>query len=171
MTDADRGKILDLCLRMSEEALRVLGYAKRTLSYVPENENDNVEEDLTFIGMTGMIDPPRKEVIKAVETCHSAGIRVIMITGDHKVTALEIARQLHIFREGNTVVTGPELNHMDDEQLKEAVKTAAVFARVSPSDKLRIIKALQASGEVAAMTGDGVNDSPALKAADIGIAS
>ena len=170
MTDADRGQILDLCLRMSEEALRVLGFAKRTLSYVPENENDNVEEDLTFIGMTGMIDPPRKEVIKAVETCHSAGIRVIMITGDHKVTALEIARQLHIFREGNTVVTGPELNHMDDEQLKEAVKTAAVFARVSPSDKLRIIKALQANGEVAAMTGDGVNDSPALKAADIGIA-
>lgn len=170
MTDADRGQILDLCLRMSEEALRVLGYAKRTLRYVPDNENDNVEEDLTFVGMTGMIDPPRKEVIKAVETCHSAGIRVIMITGDHKVTALEIARQLHIFREGNTVVTGPELNHMDDEQLKEAVKTAAVFARVSPSDKLRIIKALQAGGEVAAMTGDGVNDSPALKAADIGIA-
>ena len=170
MTDADRSQILDLCLRMSEEALRVLGFAKRTLSYVPKNENDNVEEELTFIGMTGMIDPPRKEVIKAVEACHSARIRVVMITGDHKVTALEIARQLHIFREGNTVITGSELNHMDDEQLKDAVKTAAVFARVSPSDKLRIIKALQASGEIAAMTGDGVNDSPALKAADIGIA-
>lgn len=170
MTEADRKRILDLCLNMSEEALRVLGFAKRTLDHVPGDENENVEENLTFIGMTGMIDPPRKEVIKAVETCHAAGIRVIMITGDHKVTALEIARQLHIFREGNTVVTGPELNHMDDEQLKEAVKTAAVFARVSPSDKLRIIKALQACGEVAAMTGDGVNDSPALKAADIGIA-
>ena len=170
MTQTDRKQILDLCLNMSEEALRVLGFAKRTLDHVPGDENENVEENLTFIGMTGMIDPPRKEVIKAVETCHAAGIRVIMITGDHKVTALEIARQLHIFREGNTVVTGPELNHMDDEQLKEAVKTAAVFARVSPSDKLRIIKALQACGEVAAMTGDGVNDSPALKAADIGIA-
>lgn len=170
MAQTDRKQILDLCLNMSEEALRVLGFAKRTLDHVPGDENENVEENLTFIGMTGMIDPPRKEVIKAVETCHAAGIRVIMITGDHKVTALEIARQLHIFREGNTVVTGPELNHMDDEQLKEAVKTAAVFARVSPSDKLRIIKALQACGEVAAMTGDGVNDSPALKAADIGIA-
>lgn len=170
MTEADRKQILDLCLNMSEEALRVLGFAKRSLDHIPEDENENVEENLTFIGMTGMIDPPRKEVIKAVETCHAAGIRVIMITGDHKVTALEIARQLRIFREGNTAITGPELDHMTDEQLKEAVKTAAVFARVSPSDKLRIIKALQSSGEVAAMTGDGVNDSPALKAADIGIA-
>ncbi|MGN1192401.1 MAG: cation-translocating P-type ATPase [Dorea sp.] len=170
MTDEDRRKILNLCLKMSGEALRVLGFAKRTLDDIPENENENVEENLTFVGMTGMIDPPRKEVIQAVETCHMAGIRVIMITGDHKVTALEIARQLHIFQEGNTVVTGPELDEMSDEQLKEAVKTAAVFARVSPSDKLRIIKALQSNEEVTAMTGDGVNDSPALKAADIGIA-
>lgn len=170
MTQTDRKQILDLCLNMSEEALRVLGFAKRTLDHVPGDENENVEENLTFIGMTGMIDPPRKEVIKAVETCHAAGIRVIMITGDHKVTALEIARQLHILQEGNTAITGSELEHMTDEQLKEAVKTAAVFARVSPSDKLRIIKALQSCGEVAAMTGDGVNDSPALKAADIGIA-
>lgn len=170
MTDMDRRQILHLCMKMSEEALRVLGFAERTLSCVPADENEDVEMDMTFVGMVGMIDPPRKEVIQAVETCHGAGIRVIMITGDHKVTALEIARQLHIFRDGNTVITGPELNNMTDEQLKEAVKTAAVFARVSPSDKLRIIKALQANGEVAAMTGDGVNDSPALKAADIGIA-
>ncbi|MDO4308961.1 MAG: cation-translocating P-type ATPase [Eubacteriales bacterium] len=170
MTETDRKQILDLCMKMSEEALRVLGFAKRTLSCIPTDENENVEEDMTFVGMTGMIDPPRKEVIQAVETCHGAGIRVIMITGDHKVTALEIARQLHIFQEGNTVVTGPELDEMTDEQLREAVKTAAVFARVSPSDKLRIIKALQSNEEVAAMTGDGVNDSPALKAADIGIA-
>ncbi|MGN0491704.1 cation-translocating P-type ATPase [Ruminococcus sp.] len=170
MTDTDRRHILNLCINMSEQALRVLGFAKRRLEHIPENENENVEENMTFIGMTGMIDPPRKEVIQAVETCHTAGIQVIMITGDHKVTALEIARALHIYRDGNTVITGPELNHMDDEQLKEAVKTTTVFARVSPSDKLRIIKALQANGEVAAMTGDGVNDSPALKAADIGIA-
>lgn len=102
--------------------------------------------------MVGMIDPPRKEVIKPWKSCHTAGIRVIMITGDHKVTALEIARQLHIFREGNTVLTGPELHHMTDGQLQDAVKTAAVFARVSPSDKLRIIQALQCSGEIAAMT-------------------
>lgn len=170
MTDMDRRQILHLCMKMSEEALRVLGFAERTLSCVPADENEDVEMDMTFVGMVGMIDPPRKEVIQAVETCHGAGIRVIMITGDHKVTALEIARQLHIFRDGNTVITGPELDNMTDEQLKEAVKTAAVFARVSPSDKLRIIKALQENGEVAAMTGDGVNDSPALKAADIGIA-
>lgn len=170
MTDTDRKQILDLCLKMSGEALRVLGFAKRTLSHIPTNENENIEEDLTFVGMTGMIDPPRKEVVQAIETCHTAGIRVIMITGDHKVTALEIAKQLHIFQDGNTVITGPELNAMTDDQLKEAVKTASVFARVSPSDKLRIIKALQSGSEVAAMTGDGVNDSPALKAADIGIA-
>ena len=170
MTETDRRQILNLCMRMSEDALRVLGYAKRTLDHIPTDENENVEEDLTFIGMTGMIDPPRKEVIQAVEACHTAGIRVIMITGDHRVTALEIAKQLHIFQEGNTVITGPELDKMTDAQLQEAVKSAAVFARVSPSDKLRIIKALQSCGEVAAMTGDGVNDSPALKAADIGVA-
>lgn len=170
MTDTDRRHILNLCINMSEQALRVLGFAKRKLEHIPENENENVEKNMIFIGMTGMIDPPRKEVIQAVETCHTAGIQVIMITGDHKVTALEIARALHIYRDGNTIITGSELNHMYDEQLKEAVKTTTVFARVSPSDKLRIIKALQANGEVAAMTGDGVNDSPALKAADIGIA-
>lgn len=170
ITETDRKQILSLCLKMSGKALRVLGFAKRIMDHVPVDESENVEENLTFVGMTGMIDPPRKEVIQAVETCHAAGIRVIMITGDHKVTALEIAKQLHIFREGNSVITGPELNEMTEEQLKEAVKTAAVFARVSPSDKLRIIEALQSNHEVAAMTGDGVNDSPALKAADIGIA-
>lgn len=170
MTEDDRKQILSLCRQMSQEALRVLGYAKRELDHIPEDENENVEEELVFIGMTGMIDPPRKEVIAAVETCHTAGIRVIMITGDHKLTALEIARQLHIYKDGNTAITGAELSNMTDEQLIKAVKSATVFARVSPTDKLRIIKALQASGEVAAMTGDGVNDSPALKAADIGIA-
>ena len=117
-----------------------------------------------------MIDPPRKEVIKAVETCHEAGIRVIMITGDHKITAMAIAKELHIFREGNTVISGQELAEMTDEQLDEAVKNCVVFARVSPSDKLRIIQSLRRTGEVAAMTGDGVNDSPALKEADIGVA-
>lgn len=170
MTENDHQQILNLCLEMSKNALRVLGFAQRALDHVPTDENENVEKDLTFIGMTGMIDPPRKEVIQAVETCHTAGIRVIMITGDHKVTALEIAKQLHIFKDGNTVITGSEMDEMTDAQLQEAAKTAAVFARVSPSDKLRIIKALQSDGEVTAMTGDGVNDSPALKAADIGIA-
>ena len=170
MTDADREKILALCNRMSESALRVLGFAVREWPAVPEDEAADVEYDMTFIGVTGMIDPPRKEVIKAVETCHEAGVRVIMITGDHKVTAMAIAKQLHIFREGNTVISGQELDEMSDEQLDEAVKTCVVFARVSPSDKLRIIQSLQRTGEVAAMTGDGVNDSPALKEADIGVA-
>ena len=170
MTEVDRRKILELCNNMSKDALRVLGFARRQLTKVPEDETENVEFGMTFVGAVGMIDPPRKEVIGAVETCHDAGIRVIMITGDHKVTALAIAKQLHIFRKGNTVITGPELDEMTDEQLDEAVKTCVVFARVSPSDKLRIIKSLKRTGEVAAMTGDGVNDSPALKEADIGVA-
>lgn len=170
MTDADRERILELCNRMSGEALRLLGFAVRTWDAVPEEETANLEEGMTFVGVVGMIDPPRKEVIKAVETCHEAGIHVVMITGDHKVTAVAIAKQLHIFREGNTVISGKELSEMTDEQLDEAVKNCVVFARVSPSDKLRIIRSLRRTGEVAAMTGDGVNDSPALKEADIGVA-
>lgn len=170
MTEADREQILKVCNGMSAEALRVLGFAVRSVSEVPEDESCDLESDLTFVGVVGMIDPPRKEVIRAVETCHTAGIRVVMITGDHKVTAMAIAKQLHIFREGNTVISGQELDEMTDEQLDEAVKTCVVFARVSPSDKLRIIQSLKRTGEVAAMTGDGVNDSPALKEADIGVA-
>lgn len=170
MTDADREQILKVCNAMSAEALRVLGFAVRSVSEVPEDEGCDLEQDMTFVGVVGMIDPPRKEVIQAVETCHTAGIRVVMITGDHKVTAMAIAKQLHIFREGNTVISGQELDEMTDEQLDEAVKTCVVFARVSPSDKLRIIQSLKRTGEVAAMTGDGVNDSPALKEADIGVA-
>ena len=170
MTDADRDRILQLCYKMSGEALRVLGFAVCVQGEVPEEEDADLEKDMTFVGAVGMIDPPRKEVIKAVETCHTAGIRVVMITGDHKVTAMAIAKQLHIFREGNTVISGPELDEMTDEQLDKAVKNCVVFARVSPSDKLRIIQSLKRTGEVAAMTGDGVNDSPALKEADIGVA-
>ena len=169
MTEEGRRRVLDLCERMSGDALRVLGFATRSLSAVPE-EDEDVEHDMTFVGVTGMIDPPREEVIGAVDACHDAGIRVIMITGDHKITALAIAKQLHIFREGNTVISGAELDDMSDEELDEAVKHAAVFARVSPADKLRIIQSLKRTGEVAAMTGDGVNDSPALKEADIGVA-
>ena len=170
MTDADRDRILQLCYKMSGEALRVLGFAVCEQSEVPEDESADLEKDMTFVGAVGMIDPPRKEVIQAVETCHTAGIRVVMITGDHKVTAMAIAKQLHIFREGNTIISGPELDDMTDEQLDKAVKNCVVFARVSPSDKLRIIQSLKRTGEVAAMTGDGVNDSPALKEADIGVA-
>lgn len=117
-----------------------------------------------------MIEPSRKKVISAVETCHKPGIRTIMITGDHKITALAIAKQLSIYHEGNTVISGEELHKMTDDELDKMVHTTTVFARVSPNDKLRIINSLKRTGEITAMTGDGVNDSPALKAADIGVA-
>lgn len=170
ITGADKENITKLCLSMSEDALRVLGFATRTLMELPTDDDENVEFDMTFVGVTGMIDPPRKEVADSVRTCRQAGIRTIMITGDHKVTALAIAKELDIYREGNTVISGEELDTMTDDELDAAVKTTTVFARVSPADKLRIIQSLKRTGEVAAMTGDGVNDSPALKAADIGVA-
>ena len=170
MTEADRTNIAKLCLSMSENALRVLGFAMRTLSNVPQEDDEDLEFDMTFVGAVGMIDPPRSEVAESVRTCLTAGIRTIMITGDHKVTALAIAKELAIYREGNTVISGDELDSMTDGELDETVKTTTVFARVSPADKLRIIQSLKRIGEVAAMTGDGVNDSPALKAADIGVA-
>lgn len=170
MSEKDRKDISSLCLKMSSEALRVLGFAKRLLSEIPEEDDADLEHDLIFLGAVGMIDPPRKEVIQAVETCRNAGIRTIMITGDHKVTAVAIAKQLSIFGEGNTVVAGDELHQMTDKELDQSIKTTTVFARVTPSDKLRIIESLQRVGEVVAMTGDGVNDAPALKAADIGVA-
>lgn len=170
ITEADKENITKLCLSMSEGALRVLGFAMRTLMELPTDDDENVEFDMTFVGVTGMIDPPRKEVAYSVRTCRQAGIRTIMITGDHKLTALAIAKELDIYREGNTVISGEELDTMTDDELDDAVKTTTVFARVSPADKLRIIQSLKRTGEVAAMTGDGVNDSPALKAADIGVA-
>lgn len=169
MTEAEKSEVLRLSESMSAKALRVLGYAYRTVDAEPE-DGDNVETDLIFAGITGMIDPPRKEVIGAIRSCHGAGIRVVMITGDHKTTAVAIAKELSIFREGDTVISGAELEAMTDEELDKVVGTTSVYARVTPADKLRIVKSLQRTGEVAAMTGDGVNDSPALKAADIGVA-
>ena len=170
ITEEDKNNIKKFCLSMSKDALRVLGFAMKKLDRVPDKDGEDIEYDLTFIGVTGMIDPPRKEVAESVRICTDAGIRTIMITGDHKVTALAIAEELGIWKEGNRVVTGDELDTMSEADLDEAVKTATVFSRVSPSDKLKIIKALKRNGEITAMTGDGVNDSPALKEADIGIA-
>jgi Ca2+-transporting ATPase len=170
ITDWNKMEIRDLCLKMSAEALRVLGFAMRPIDKVPEEEDANLEHELIFLGAVGMIDPPRKEVIQAVETCRQAGIRTIMITGDHKVTAMAIAAQLSIFRKGNTVLSGDELRQLKDDELDAATKTATVFARVSPRDKLRIVESLKRTGEIVAMTGDGVNDAPALKAAHIGVA-
>lgn len=170
ITQEDRERIASVCLTMSESALRVLGFAERIIDEIPQEDDTDIEYGLTFIGVTGMIDPPRKEVAEAVETCRRAGIRTVMITGDHRATALAIAEELGIYREGNRVISGEELNGMSDEELDGAVKNVTVFSRVSPADKLRIIQSLRRTGEVAAMTGDGVNDSPALKAADIGVA-
>lgn len=170
ITDKDKQNILDLCREMSGNALRVLGFAMKSLIGIPEFEQEDLEFGLTFIGVVGMIDPPRKEVAKSVAICRNAGIKTIMITGDHPVTALAIAKELTIYQPGNRIIAGDELEEMDDEALDNAVGETTVFARVSPADKLRIIQSLKRNGEVTAMTGDGVNDSPALKAADIGVA-
>ena len=134
------------------------------------SEGTDLENDLTFIGISGMIDPPREEVAESVKTCRQAGLRTIMITGDHKITALAIAKKLNIYQNSDLAISGSELDQMSDDELDQAVKKATVFARVSLADKLRIIQSLKRNGEVTAMTGDSVNDSPALKAADIGVA-
>ena len=156
ITQTDIGQIQDMCDSMSRKALRVLGFAVKTLKQLPENEEENIEFDMTFLGVAGMIDPPRKEVAESVRTYRNAGIRTIMITGDHKVTALAIAKELSIWQEGDTVISGEDLSAMSGEELDQAVKHATVFARVSPADKLRIIQSLRRNCEVAAMTGDGV---------------
>ncbi|MBO4954337.1 MAG: calcium-translocating P-type ATPase, PMCA-type [Clostridia bacterium] len=156
---------------MSQNALRVLAIAIReidTLSETPTAEE--LEHDLVFVGLVGMIDPPRPEAKAAVETCRKAGIKPVMITGDHVVTASAIARELGIMEEGDRAITGAELDAMTDRELDEAVESIAVYARVSPENKIRIVKAWQRRGRVVSMTGDGVNDAPALKAADIGCA-
>jgi Ca2+-transporting ATPase len=153
---------------LAARALRVLGFA-----YAPEPEPDGagyVERDLIFAGLCGMIDPPREEAKRAVDECHAAGIRPVMITGDHPDTALAIARELGITGDGGEVVSGQRLDQMSDADLRDAAERTSVYARVSAAHKLRIVKAWQGRGQVVAMTGDGVNDAPAVKAADIGIA-
>ena len=157
--------------KMAKDALRVLAFAYKELDHMPsKTEMKTIESDLTFIGMVGMIDPPRIEAKKAVEKCKKAGIKTVMITGDHKVTAVAIAKKLGILKDENEALTGTELEKMTDEELTKNVRKYSVYARVSPEHKVRIVKAWQANGEVVAMTGDGVNDSPALKTADIGCA-
>ena len=169
LTKADKDNILALSHKMSDQALRVLGFASKNMLNLPQ-EDENIEEHLVFLGAVGMIDPARDEVKASIKMAREAGIKTIMITGDHKNTAVAIAKNLGIYTNGNTVISGTELNEMTDNELDQAVKSATVFARVSPNDKLRIIQSLKRNDEVVAMTGDGVNDSPALKAADIGVA-
>ena len=164
-------KIREKNEEMAREALRVLGCAYKEIDHIPSKEEmATIENDLIFIGMVGMIDPPREEAKKAVEECKSAGIKVVMITGDHKITATAIAKKLGILENEDEAITGSELEQMTDEDLEKNVRKYSVYARVSPEHKVRIVKAWQKNGEVVAMTGDGVNDSPALKKADIGCA-
>ena len=171
MTDGDREKIAEVNSSMAGDALRVLAVATKEIQSVPASvEPATVENELVFVGMLGMIDPPREEVKAAVEKCRAAGIKPVMITGDHKITALAIATQLGIMNEGDRAVTGAELEKMSDAELKDSVESISVYARVSPEHKVRIVQAFQEHGNIVAMTGDGVNDAPALKLADIGIA-
>ena len=157
--------------KMAKEALRVLGCAYKVIDHFPSKEEmKNIENNLTFIGMVGMIDPPREEAKVAVEKCKTAGIKVVMITGDHKITATAIARELGILENDDEAITGQDLENMTDEELEKNVRHYSVYARVSPEHKVRIVKAWQKNGEIVAMTGDGVNDSPALKTSDIGCA-
>ncbi len=157
--------------KMSEDALRVLAVAYKEIDTVPENPtSEDLENGLTFMGLVGMIDPPRPEAKAAVEVCRKAGIKPVMITGDHVVTASAIAKELGILLDGDRAITGAQLDAMTDSELDEAVESISVYARVSPENKIRIVKAWQRKGQVVSMTGDGVNDAPALKAADIGCA-
>ena len=156
---------------MASRALRVLGVAYKDMDAIPEElTSGTLETGLTFVGLIGMIDPPRMEVKQAVAECYAAGIRPVMITGDHKLTAVAIAKELDIFRPGDLALTGADLDAMSQETLEQRVEKYAVYARVSPEHKMRIVQAWQARGQVVAMTGDGVNDAPALKVADIGCA-
>ncbi len=156
---------------MAKDALRVLSMAYKEIAHEPTDEEmKNIEQDLIYVGMVGMIDPPRLEVKDAVDKCEKAGIKTVMITGDHKITAIAIAKSLGILQSEEEALTGAELEKMSDEDLTKNIRKYSVYARVSPEHKVRIVKAWQANGEIVAMTGDGVNDAPALKTADIGCA-
>jgi Ca2+-transporting ATPase len=170
ISEEDKVLIKAFIEKMSAKALRVLGLASKVITNEPQ-PNEDLEFDMTFLGLVGMIDPPREEVFDAIETCHNAGVKVAMITGDHQITALAIAQNLGIIgKEDNTVILGTQIDQMDEEQLQVAVKNCCVYARVSPDNKLRIVKAFKNNGEITGMTGDGTNDAPALKEANIGIA-
>ncbi len=170
MTDSHRDAIKKANHEMAAKALRVLGMAFKDIDTIPENlVSEELENNLVFIGLTGMIDPPRPEVYDAVKKCADAGIRPIMITGDHRDTAAAIAMDLGIIKDETQVITGSELSNICDEDFEKLVVNYSVYARVSPEHKVRIVNAWKKHGKITAMTGDGVNDAPALKASDIGI--
>ena len=170
ITGENKKKILDVNQEMANKALRVLGFACKSLTekYTPEPEE--VETDLTFIGLQAMIDPPREEVRESITRCRSAGISTVVITGDHKLTAIAITKELGMFKEGDKALSGEELDKLSDDKLDEIVENIVICARVSPEHKVRILNALKKRGHIVAMTGDGVNDAPALKNSDIGVA-
>ena len=171
LTEKDIDEIHKANMEMASQALRVLAVGYKTISVLPVAFTPaTIEKDFIFLGIVGMIDPPREEAREAVSRCKEAGIRPVMITGDHKITATAIARSLGIITTGDCVLTGTDVEMMSDEQLKEKAGNVAVFARVAPEHKVRIVNAFQSRGNVVAMTGDGVNDAPALKLADIGVA-
>ncbi|MBQ9745013.1 MAG: calcium-translocating P-type ATPase, PMCA-type [Clostridia bacterium] len=169
LTDEDRQSILTLNKNMADRALRVLCGSYKEYTSLPEERAEAMECDLTYVGLVGMIDPIREEVKVAIEQCHSAGVRVVMITGDHKDTAIAIANQLGILGEGQEAITGTEVGKMSDEELLLNIHKYSVYARVQPEHKVRIVKAWKAAEKITAMTGDGVNDAPSIKIADIGI--
>jgi len=168
MSDTIRARLIAQNEQFAAQALRVLAFAYKV--YDNAQQLDNVEDDLIYVGMMCLIDPPRKEVKDSIEKCHKAGITVKMITGDHKITAKEIARALGILTHDDEVLEGLDIDALTDEELNEKVKTVNVFARVSPEHKVRIVTAIKEGNNIVAMTGDGVNDAPSLKKADIGIA-
>jgi Ca2+-transporting ATPase len=155
---------------MAQAALRVLGFAYRECSDGIQCTEEDLEHHMVFVGLAGMMDPPREEAIEAIKVCKDVGIKPIMITGDHQLTAVAIAKEMGIFKDGDKVLIGEELESISEEEFEKIVDKVTVYARVSPMDKLKIVKAWKARGEVVAMTGDGVNDAPALKHADIGVA-
>ncbi|MBO5927039.1 MAG: cation-translocating P-type ATPase, partial [Clostridia bacterium] len=170
MTDTKREEILKANKNMAEKALRVLCAAEKIYEACPKFEDPSeIEKDLVFIGLTGMIDPVRPEVKPAIAKCKDAGIRTIMITGDHKDTAIAIAKELGIITEASQAMTGAELDDLTDEELVEKLKTISVFARVQPEHKVKIVNGFKKMNYITAMTGDGVNDAPSIKSADIGI--
>ena len=169
LDEKTRLEILSANDRMAGDALRVLGFAERPIEKLPKNPSQ-VEQSLTFLGLVGMIDAPREEVPEAIQLCKQAGIEVVMITGDNEVTARAVAIEIGLLKPGDIVVNGSQLDAMSDKELAMRVEKIRIYARVSPEHKLRIVNAWKAHGKVVAMTGDGVNDAPALKRADIGIA-
>lgn len=170
LTDADRDAVLKKNKEFADRALRVLACGYKQLSRVPEDQSpDNIENELVFCGLVGMIDPVRPEVKAAIEECRGAGIRPIMITGDHKDTAVAIALELGIIKDKSEAITGAELDDISDEDFKEKVTQYSVYARVQPEHKVRIVNAWKSRGMITAMTGDGVNDAPSIKSADIGV--